>query len=138
MGDYIDDSVVGTGSEYQQESPSSEEDEERDTTGVDALPMRERAQVVRLTFSRSHPSFGRALTHEELPELAERRDALRITSLSSGAKVLVLAEHFTPLMEALEYVGYDPDADFKAHQVFTEVFLEPAIGEVALRVNATL
>ena len=107
-------------------------------TGVDFLPLYERAQVVLLTFSRSHPAFGRALINEDIPELVERRDALRIAVLGRGAKVLVFSEHFEPLMEALGYLGYSPDADFGAYQVFTEVSLESAISEVALRVNATL
>ena len=91
----------GLGLEVMQATTSSsswaEDDEERDCftpTGVDVLPLYERAQVVLLTFSRNHAAFGRALINEDLPELAERRVALTITVLGSGAKVLVFSEHF--------------------------------------------
>ena len=97
----------------------------------------EKAQVLLLTFSRSHPAFGKALI-EDAPELTECRDALRIAVLGHGAKVLVFSEHFEPQMEALGYYGYFPDRDFGPHQVFTELSLESAIGEIATRVNAKL
>ena len=95
----------------------------------------EKAQVLLLTFSRSHPAFGKALI-ENAPELTECRDALRIAVLGHGAKVLVFSAHFEPLMDPLGYYGYLPDADFGSHQVFTELSLESAIGEIATRVKA--
>lgn len=96
--------------------------------------------VLLISYSRSPEPFREALL--DATELASSRAALEArgfaTELRAGAKVLVLPEHYEPLLESLHQRGFDPDERFTHWHLFLEPPLEEVVDAIVERVNQQL